>query len=111
MNTNFEYYYNTVPEKGLCRNNLIYTSLISNDKKTFCQWYHNDEGYHGGHNQVVDPALMEHKFNREVEYLLQMVKHYPQHVPEILDINIENKKIYLKIDGVKYLLLKYVFFE
>ena len=99
MNTNFEYYYNTVPEKGLCRNNLIYTSLISKDKKTFCQWYHNDKGYHGGHNQVVDPALMEHKFNREVEYLLQMSKHYPQHVPKILDIDIENKKIYLKIDG------------
>mgnify|MGYP006101428965 CR=1 FL=1 len=99
MNTNFEYYYNDVPGKGLCRNNLIYTSLISDDKKTFCQWYYNDEGYHGGHNQVVDPKLMNEKFDREVEYLLLMSKHYPQHVPKVLDIDIETKKIYLGISG------------
>jgi hypothetical protein len=61
MNAQFEYYYNNVPGKGLCRNNLIYTSLISTDCKTFCQWYFNDENYHGGHNEVVDPALMEEK--------------------------------------------------
>jgi hypothetical protein len=97
LNTNFSYYYNNVPGKGLCRNNLIYTSLISKDRKTFCQWYHNDEGYHGGHNQVVDPNLMQEKFDREVEYLLLMQNHYPQHVPEIKDINLEERKIYLGV--------------
>jgi len=40
MNTDFEYYYNFVPGKGMCRNNLIYTSLISPDGLTFCQWYY-----------------------------------------------------------------------
>jgi hypothetical protein len=94
MKDNYEYYYNDVPGKGLCRNNLIYTSLISKDRKTFCQWYYNDEGYHGGHNQVVDPNLMQEKFDREVEYLLLMQNHYPQHVPEIKDINLEERKIY-----------------
>ena len=97
MNTDFEYYYNFVPGKGMCRNNLIYTSLISPDGLTFCQWYYNDEGYHGGHNQVVDPNLMQEKFDREVEYLLLMQKHYPQHVPEIKDINLEERKIYLGV--------------
>lgn len=99
MNTEFEYYYNNVPEKGLCRNNLIYTSLISHDKKTFCQWYYNDQGYHGGKNQVVDPSLMESKWLREVEFIKLISKHYPEHVPEILDIDYNNRKIFLKIDG------------
>ena len=98
MNTNFEYYYNTVPEKGLCRNNLIYTSLISNDKKTFCQWYYNDEGYHGGHNQVVDPTLMDEKFNREIKFLRTMRLHYPEHVPNF-SIDEKEHKVYLEIDG------------
>jgi hypothetical protein len=99
MQTSFEYYYNNVPGKGLCRNNLIYTSLISKDRKTFCQWYHNDEGYHGGHNQVVDPRLMKEKFDREVMYLHTMGTHYPDMVPKY-DIDLINKKIYLEIDGV-----------
>ena len=30
-----EYYWNNVPGAGLCRNNLIYTSLISKDEKHF----------------------------------------------------------------------------
>jgi hypothetical protein len=99
LNTNFEYYYNNVPNKGLCRNNLIYTSLISKDKKTFCQWYYNDTEYHYGHNQVVDPSLMKEKFDREVMYLHLMGTHYPDMVPKY-DIDLINKKIYLEIDGV-----------
>jgi len=96
--TKYEYYYNNVPEKGLCRNNLIYTSLISTDSKTFCQWYYNDEGYHGGHNQVVDPTLMEEKFNREVKFLTLMGNNFKHLVPEY-DIDLKNHKIYLTIDG------------
>jgi hypothetical protein len=98
MDTQYEYYYNNVPDKGLCRNNLIYTSLISKDKKVFCQWYYNDEGYHGGHNQVVDPKLMDEKFEREVKFLNIMAKEYPQHVPEFT-IDYNERKVYLIIDG------------
>lgn len=98
MQNHFDYYYNNVPEKGLCRNNLIYTSLISKDKKTFCQWYYNDQGYHGGHNQVVDPMLMDEKFEREIKFLRLMEKEYPQHVPAFT-IDYEFRKIYLEIDG------------
>ena len=88
-----------MPNKGLCRNNLIYTSLISKDKKTFCQWYYNDTEYHYGHNQVVDPSLMKEKFDREVMYLHLMGTYYPDMVPKY-DIDLINKKIYLEIDGV-----------
>ena len=98
MDTNFEYYYNNVPGKGLCRNNLIYTSLISKDRKTFCQWYHNDTDYHRGQNQVVDPSLMQEKFDREIKYLTTMSQVYPDMVPKH-KIDFLNKKIYLEIDG------------
>lgn len=95
----FEYYYNNVPGKGLCRNNLIYTSLISKDKKTFCQWYHNDTEYHRGQNQVVDPDKMEEKWLREVNYLTQMRNAFPDLVPKIINIDLENRKLFLEIDG------------
>jgi hypothetical protein len=95
----FNYYYNNVPGSGLCRNNLIYTSLISEDKKTFCQWYHNDEVYHKGQNEVVDPELMDAKWHREMHFLHNMAYHNPDMVPEILDVNVPERKIYLRIDG------------
>lgn len=99
MSTEYEYYYNDVPGKGLCRNNLIYTSLISKDKKTFCQWYHNDTDYHKGQNQVVDPDLMNEKWLREVNFITQMRNKFPDLVPNISNIDFVNKKIYLDIDG------------
>ena len=98
----FEYYYNRVPNLGLVRNNLIYTSLISKDKKTFCQWYYNDTEYHRGKNQVVDPLLMNEKWGREVTFLSLMLENYSEHIPEILDIDHNERKIYLKIDGVDF---------
>ncbi len=102
MKTEFEYYYNDVPGKGLCRNNLIYTSLISKDKKTFVQWYYNDTEYHKGQNQVVDPELMEEKWEREVYFLKVMDGSFPMHIPKILDIDYSQRKIYLQIDGADF---------
>lgn len=99
---NYEYYYNNVPGSGLCRNNLIYTSLISSDKKVFVQWYNNDSEYHKGQNQVVDPDLMEQKFNRDVKYLTMMSTVFPDMVPKILSIDTCDRKIYLEIDGVDF---------
>lgn len=98
----FEYYYNNVPGKGLCRNNLIYTSLISKDKKTFCQWYHNDTEYHRNQNQVVDPEKMQEKWDRETKFLIEMAWKYESKVPKILEIDQKNKKIFLEIDGVDF---------
>jgi hypothetical protein len=100
--TKFEYYYNNVPGHGLCRNNLIYTSLISIDKKTFVQWYHNDTEYHRGQNQVIDPAKMEEKWLREVNYITQMRNAYPDLVPTIQKIDLDARKLYLEIDGVDF---------
>ena len=99
---NFSYYYNNVPGDGLCRNNLIYTSLVNNDTTVFCQWYHNDTEYHKGQNQVVDPTLMQQKWARELHFLHNMQYHYPDMVPEILEVSIPERKIYLKIEGVDF---------
>lgn len=99
MQKKFNYYYNNVPGKGLCRNNLIYTSLISEDKKVFCQWYHNDSEYHQGKNEVVDPSKMNEKWLREVNYLTQMRNAYPDLVPTITNIDLDNRKLFLEIDG------------
>jgi hypothetical protein len=97
-----KYYYNNTPEHGLVRNNLIYTSLISDDQKTFVQWYHNDTEYHRGKNQIIDPDLMRDKWSRELMYLSHMANFRPIMVPEIRDIDLVNKKISLKIDGVDF---------
>jgi hypothetical protein len=97
-----KYYYNNVPGEGLCRNNLIYTSLISEDKKVFCQHYVVDSEYHQGKNQVVDKELMDAKWNREICYLNLMSTYHPDLVPNILDIDILGRKIFLEIDGVDF---------
>lgn len=98
----FNYYYNHVPGEEPSRNNLIYTSLISNDKKTFVQWYYNDTEYHKGQNEVVDSVLMESKWIREVNYLTQMRNKHPELVPTIKNIDLDSKKLYLEIDGVDF---------
>lgn len=95
----FDYYWNDVPGVGLCRNNLIYTSLVNEDYSVFVQWYYNDKVYHQDQNQVVNQDKMDEKWEREVKYLTLMTEHYPNLVPEILDIDYNNKKLFLKIDG------------
>jgi hypothetical protein len=98
----YDYYWNDIPGVGLSRNNLIYTSLISEDKKTFVQWYFNDINYHKDQNEVVDPELMRAKWDREICYLYQMSQYYPDLVPKIKDVDILEKKIYLEIDGLDF---------
>jgi hypothetical protein len=95
----YEYYYNQVPGQEPWRNNLIYTSLISEDKKTFVQWYHNDSEYHKGQNEVVDQRLMNDKWARELCWLNHMATWAPECIPKILKIDLIEKKIYLEIDG------------
>jgi hypothetical protein len=94
-----KYYYNQIPGGDQWRNNLIYTSLINENQTVFVQHYVNDSDYHKGMNEVIDPTLMESKWNREVVYLTNMSINYPDLVPKILDINFSERKLYLEIDG------------
>ena len=96
---NYNYYYNNVPGKGQCRNNLIYTSLMSEDKTEFVQWYYNDTEYHNGQNEDVDPALMQQKWERELIFLQFMESEAPNMIPRIIDIDDEQRKIFLEVQG------------
>lgn len=96
----YSYYYNH-QNGDSWRNNLIYTSLINEDKTVFVQWFNNDTEYHKGKN-TVDPELMEDKWKRELKYLQLMRAGYPDMVPNILDIDHRNRKIYLEIQGVDF---------
>lgn len=98
----YNYYYNNVPGQGLCRNNLVYTSLINQNKTEFVQWFYNDTEYHRGQNEVIDPHLMEQKWQREVDMLLMMHHNFPEHIPDILELDYDNKKIIYGIDGVDF---------
>ena len=100
--SDFKYYYNNVPGKGLCRNNLIYTSLINEDTTEFCMWFHNDSEYHKGHNEVVDPSLMEMKYHREKEFLLWLDIDHKQLIPHTTRFDPDAKKIYFEIQGVDF---------
>ena len=100
--SDFKYYYNNVPGKGLCRNNLIYTSLINEDATEFCMWFHNDSEYHKGHNEVVDPALMDMKFKREKDFLLWLDIDHKELIPKITRLDYDERKIYFEIQGVDF---------
>lgn len=95
----YNFYYNHQPGREPWRNNLIYTSLMSSDKKVFVQHYTTDGAYHKYNNQVVDPALMEEKWLREVRFLTMMQDANPDLIPRILDIDHNQRKIYLEVDG------------
>jgi len=98
----YSYYYNHVPGQAPSRNNLVYTSLMSDDMKTFVQWYYNDPEYHQQENEVVDPELMKEKWSRELCWLNHMSTFYPDLVPKIKDIDLIKKKIYLEVDGLDF---------
>lgn len=98
----YDYYWNNIPGVGFSRNNLIYTSLVDNDVKTFVQWFYNDVNYHQDQNEIVDPELMRAKWDRELCYLNLMTRHYPDFVPKIKNIDLIEKKIYLEIDGLDF---------
>jgi hypothetical protein len=75
---------------------------MSEDQKTFVQWYFNDTEYHQGQNEVVDPDKMEEKWLREVNYITQMRNSFPDLVPKITNIDLENRKLYLEVDGIDF---------
>ena len=96
---NYKFYYNNVPGKGFCRNNLIYTSLVNEDYTRFVQWYYNDTEYHLGQNEVVDSALMEDKWRREVKNLIHIDNEgFANYLPRF-EVDYEEQKIILEIQG------------
>ena len=65
-------------------------------------WFHNDSEYHKGHNEVVDPALMELKFHREKEFMIWMNLEHKDITPEITRLDLDEHKIYFAIQGADF---------
>lgn len=75
---------------------------MSEDQKTFVQWYYNDTEYHKGQNEIVDPDKMNEKWLREVNYLTHMRNNFPDLVPKIINIDLDKRKLYLEVDGLDF---------
>ena len=45
---------------------------------------------------------MEQKWQREVDMLLMMHHNFPEHIPDILELDYDNKKIIFGVDGVDF---------
>lgn len=93
----FEYYYNNVPGIGKCRNNLVYTSKIDRQNQLFSIQYTHDQTYHN--NQCLPTDYLEQKWIREVKFLVDFAAQFPDHVPEIVNIDYKTKEIILSIQG------------
>lgn len=73
-----------------------YEPLISSDGAVFCKNYNWDNAYQRMYEErpLYTPEVVEWFFQNELQYL-EYFK-YKSYAPEILDIDVNNKKIYLK---------------
>jgi hypothetical protein len=83
--------------------NMVPDELIGNLGDTHLYLNHVEQAKEQIGRELTDEErakLMDEKWDRELCYLTQMANQHPNSVPEILDVNLQEKKIYLKIDGV-----------
>lgn len=88
----FEYYYNNVPNEGLCRNNLVYTSLIDRKNNLFKIRYKTDQLYHNG--ECLSQDILDAKWQKELVYSV-----YNNTALEIESIDIQKQEIIFYIQG------------
>lgn len=88
----FEYYYNTVPGKGLCRNNLVYTSKIDRQNNLFSVHYTVDQTYHK--NECLPQAVLNEKWRREFKYTLEA-----PHTLDVKELDSIKRRIIFNIQG------------
>jgi hypothetical protein len=88
----FEYYYNNVPDKGLCRNNLVYTSLIDRKNNFFKIRYKTDQLYHNG--ECLSQHVLDKKWKKELVFSV-----YNNTCLEIESIDIQKQEIVFYIEG------------
>jgi hypothetical protein len=95
---NWNYYYNTSNGEQH-RANLVYTALVSPDKKTFCMKFSRDKNYHPFFEENIEwtEQLLTERFERELHiYSLAKTK-IP--IVDILDVNYNKREIYIKWPG------------
>lgn len=92
---NWDYYYNFQNEQTI-RANLVYTPLVSPDKKKFCMWFVRDENYHYDFetNLMWSDDLLEDRFRKELKYHKLASKYVP--TLEILEVDQQSRKIIIE---------------
>lgn len=96
---NWNYYYNTSNGEQH-RANLVYTALVSPDKKTFCMKFIRDKNYHyiEEENKNWTEELLKERFDREIKFY-NLAKNNNIPTLDIIDINYKEREIYIKWPG------------
>ena len=104
--TNWDYYWNEEPGDRF-RANLVYTAYISGDRKTLCMSFNRDVNYHSNleENTLWTEELLAERFQRELKFYNKAAGKIP--VAELLDIDENNKKIYIKFPGDDFYMMGY----
>jgi len=104
--TNWDYYWNEEPGDRF-RANLVYTAYISGDRKTLCMSFNRDVNYHSNleENTLWTEELLAERFQRELKFYNKAAGKIP--VAELLDIDENNRKIYIKFPGDDFYMMGY----
>ena len=104
--TNWDYYWNEEPGDRF-RANLVYTAYISGDRKTLCMSFNRDVNYHSNleENTLWTEELLAERFQRELKFYNKVAGKIP--VAELLDIDENNRKIYIKFPGDDFYMMGY----
>ena len=104
--TDWDYYWNEEPGDRF-RANLVYTAYISGDRKTLCMSFNRDVNYHSNleENTLWTEELLAERFQRELKFYNKAAGKIP--VAELLDIDENNRKIYIKFPGDDFYMMGY----
>ena len=91
----WNYYYNLEGREQVCAN-LVYTPLVSADKKIFCMSFNRDPAYHKNNNGWTEEILTE-RYNRELDFYILAKPVVP--TLDIIDVDPSKRKIYLEWHG------------
>lgn len=101
--SNWNYYYNWEVNQNV-RANLVYTALVSPDKKTFCMDFNRQLGYHcfPEENALWTEDLLTQRFESELKFHTLASNHLP--TLKIEDVDTVNRRIFLEWTGDDFLM-------
>ena len=90
----WDYYFKIEPTSGnRCTSNMLYTPLINSDRTMMCMHWDENSPYQA-QNTKLTSQLIDFFFDREVKFLKVFKDNF--WTPEIYDIDVTNKKIFIE---------------
>lgn len=101
--SDWNYYYNWEVNQYV-RANLVYTALVSPDKKTFCMDFNRQVGYHcfADENALWTEELLTHRFENELKFHTLASNYLP--TLKIENVDTVNRRIFLEWTGDDFLM-------